>query len=89
MSYAGKKKIEKKLEHCHDFVWVKYLNSFGCIHQVYTYIDELYQASEEVDLDNEDFSVRRLADSIPPIAHSSVGYTRMEWLSIFGHLSSV
>ncbi len=54
MSYAGKKKIEKKLEHGHDFVWVKYLSFLGCILQVYTYIDELYQASEEVDRDNED-----------------------------------
>jgi hypothetical protein len=53
MSYAGKKRIEKKLEHGHDFVWVKYLSFLGCIHQVYTYKDELYQASEEVDRDNE------------------------------------
>jgi hypothetical protein len=37
------------------------------------------------------FAVRLLVVSIPPIAYSSVaGYTRcMEWLSIFGHLSSV
>jgi hypothetical protein len=32
---------------------VKYLSFLGCIHQVYTYKDELYQASEEVDRDNE------------------------------------
>jgi hypothetical protein len=54
MSYSDKKKIEKNLEHGDDFVWVKYLSFLGCIHQVYTYIDKLYQASGEVDRDNED-----------------------------------
>jgi hypothetical protein len=54
MRYSDKKKIEKKLEHGHDFVWMKYLSFLGCIHQVYTYIDKLYQASGEVDRDNED-----------------------------------